>query len=190
MGHRTATTRELEIRSNNRYHLHPLGKKQCTQCEEIYDNIQLNFNIHHKNKNGDYVYEGQCKACRAKYAALLKKRQKQDGNWYFQRLLSGVKCRAKKERVEFSLTSTDLQEAWEAQDGRCYYTNQPMDLMAHNEDRKSPHYNFPSLDRKIPNKGYIKENVVWTKWSVNRTKNNLTEKEFIEMCKGVVRLHG
>jgi hypothetical protein len=64
-----------------------------------------------------------------------------------------------------------------------------MNFMAKNENRKSPHRDFPSVDRKIPMHGYIKENVVLCRWEVNRMKNDLTTTEFMDICDKITKLN-
>ena len=73
---RKATNRELEIRNENRYTLHPQEKKRCTQCEIVYDDIETNFDIHHKQIDGRYGYSGQCKHCLQTIRADRKDRRK------------------------------------------------------------------------------------------------------------------
>jgi len=186
MGHtRSSTPRELEIRTENRYTLHPQDKKRCTKCEMLYVGIAANFDIHHKKVDGTVVYAGQCRTCLASVRAERTHRYKQDINLYVRRFLPAVRCRAKEEALQFDLDAEWLVEIWARQDGRCYYTNDLLDLSATTEKGSHPHLNFPSLDRRIPAEGYVKENVVWTSYGVNRMKNNLTDTQFIELCKTV-----
>ena len=42
---------------------------------------------------------------------------------------------------------------------------------------KRPSKSSPALDRIEPNKGYIKDNVVWISYRANTIKNNLTLEE-------------
>ena len=44
-----------------------------------------------------------------------------------------------------------------------------------------------SLDRLSPKKGYIEGNVVWCMFLINTCKNMLTEKEFYNMCRDILR---
>lgn len=81
-----------------------------------------------------------------------------------------------------------FHKTWEAQQGMCFYTGDIMDFSA--KKKRYPHINFPSVDRKVPSLGYTKQNVVWCRYGVNRSKNDLTDLEFVEMCKKVVSLHG
>lgn len=180
---RKSTLREMEIRTENRYILHPQGKKRCTKCETVYDNIPDNYDIHHRKPNGEYSYAGQCKRCIAKVRRDRVDRYKSDIELYTKRLIPAVRCRANRDGLEFNLTAEYLVKLWQEQDGKCYYTGNSMDLHAANENRRSPHIDFPSIDKLTPSLGYVEGNVVWTLYGVNRMKNNFTKDEFIDFCK-------
>lgn len=183
---RKSTPRELEIRTENRCTLHPREKKRCTRCETVYDNIKENFDIHHKKDDGHYVYTGQCKLCLTKIREHRIAAYKTDITLYVKRLLPAIRCRAKEEGLEFDLTHDLLVQLWNQQQGKCYYTNKPMDLQATTDNSKSPHVNFPSVDKMVPSLGYVADNVVWCLWGINRMKNNLTTIEFVDFCNTVV----
>jgi hypothetical protein len=61
-----------------------------------------------------------------------------------------------------------------------------MDLQAAPIGGKSPHINFPSVDKMVPSLGYVDGNVVWCLWGINRMKNNLSASEFVDFCNTVV----
>ena len=44
-----------------------------------------------------------------------------------------------------------------------------------------------SLDQKNPAKGYVKGNVQWLAWCVNRAKGDLAMNDFFDMCEIIVR---
>jgi hypothetical protein len=85
----------------------------------------------------------------------------------------------------FNLTYEYLIGLFEEQDGRCYYSGQPILL-----ERGRSRWNSASLDRKDPLHGYIRGNVVWTTRLVNVSKGQRTAEEFIEFCKSVVEYQG
>ena len=105
-------------------------------------------------------------------------------------MIKNLKHRAKAIKIPFELTSDDLLGLWLLQKGCCFYTGKKMDLAAETENRKSPHMDFPSIDRTIPKNGYVKNNIVWCKWSVNRMKNNFSKVEFLDFCKEILEHHG
>lgn len=180
--------KQLRIRSENRYILHPQDKKRCSACEIVYNDIATNFDIHRK-VNDVYQYEGKCKPCRQNYRRTLKKRIVTDTNWYFRKLICQIRHRAKSCDLQFNLTAHDLQTLWTVQDGKCFYTGEVMDFSANNGARRSPHIDFPSVDKVIPELGYVVNNIVLCKWGVNRMKNNLTKDQFVAFCRQVVIKH-
>lgn len=183
---RYSTARELEIRSENRLILHKINKKRCTHCEIVYEDIVQHFDIHTIKKDGSYQYTGKCKQCMTLYRSRLSAHQKTDINLYVQKLIGSVKNRAMQYKIDYDLDVTFLVDMWNQQQGRCFYTNQLMNLNAATKTKTSPHIDFPSLDRLYPDRGYIKTNVVWCKWGVNRMKSNLTIDQFKNFCKLVI----
>ena len=43
-----------------------------------------------------------------------------------------------------------------------------------------------SLDQKVAGLGYIKGNVQWVAWAVNRAKGDMSEEVFIDMCRQIL----
>lgn len=175
--------RAMEIKIGN-VQLKKLNKKQCTRCEIIYDDIHQHFNVHafNVNKKGQHRYAGQCKKCLTEIRTKRTLNMKNKIETYAYRLIASIKCRASQENIPFELTPQDLIDIWYSQNEQCYYSGEPLDLLAYNKNRKSPHYNFPSVDKKDPKLGYVKTNVVWCKWVINRMKSNLTQEQFIDFC--------
>ena len=165
-------------------------RKRCTRCEVVYDDIAANFDIHHTTTAGSVSYTGQCKSCLFHIRSERIQRYKRDISLYCRRLLPAIRCRVKEENTNFNLTLEFLVDLWNKQSGLCYYTRDSMDLTAVTEDKKSPHLEFPSLDRLTPNEGYTQGNVVWCTWGVNRMKNNLSKDQLILFCKKVIEHHG
>lgn len=127
--------------------------------------------------------------CRNKKGAILREKIKANPVWYCRHLINQVRHRAKVVCVPFDLEATYIFNLWEEQKGLCFYSGEAMDFQAVTSDRKSPHNDFPSLDRKDPKLGYVKGNVVWCKTVVNKMKTNLTDVEFIQFCQKVINLH-
>ena len=46
--------------------------------------------------------------------------------------------------------------------------------------------NVGSVDCIEPTLGYVKGNVQWVSWKVNRAKGDLSNEEFLNMCKAVI----
>ena len=102
---------------------------------------------------------------------------------------SGIRGTAKFKNVPFDIDIDYLVNIFKQQNGLCYYTGRKMDINSglgttHVSLKNRP-YQF-SLDRLIPEKGYVKGNVVWCGWLVNTCKNMFTEQQFYEFCKEVL----
>ena len=74
-------------------------------------------------------------------------------------------------------------DLWQNQNGLCYYTGVPMKSECKQMGFQA--WDAPSVDRKNPEKGYIKDNVVWCIFSVNSFKQSLSELQFIDLLKTV-----
>lgn len=91
---------------------------------------------------------------------------------YVQLLLRSAKQRAKKQAIPFNLTIADVDIP-----SHCPVLGIPL-LAAetlHND-------NSPSLDRIVPNVGYVPGNVVVVSWRANRLKSDATLLEIQQMA--------
>lgn len=87
---------------------------------------------------------------------------------------------AQNRNLKFSI---DIQYAWrlfKRQNRRCALTGVPLNLSLN-----AGHEKTASLDRIDSSKGYIKRNVQWVDKTVNRLKMDLTDEQFINVCKKV-----
>lgn len=71
-------------------------------------------------------------------------------------------------------------ELWKQQQGVCKYTNQPLFI-------EKDHPATLSIDKIIPELGYVEGNVQWVAWAVNRAKGDLDEVTFLKMCAAVTK---
>lgn len=94
-------------------------------------------------------------------------------------VLSKIRIKAKNRNIEFSITLDYLIKILDLQQHKCVYSKQDITFPKNCKDS-----NFTaSLDRIDSSKGYIEGNVQWVTKRVNSMKNDMTEKEFIELCK-------
>ncbi len=96
---------------------------------------------------------------------------------------------AKSKGREYSLTYEDLQELWDKQGGRCYFTGQVMNTAKSTKDVRSRR-NDPmqvSLDRLDSDGGYVKGNVALVCWWINRAKWKYNEQEFKALLDAAVQ---
>jgi len=99
-----------------------------------------------------------------------------------------AKKRARKDNLEFDISTPLMHEIWSQQEGRCAKTGVEM-------GRIGDKWTSPSIDRIDSSRGYTKDNVQWVCWRYNDAKSNMTDGEFIAMCLAVAatyfkELHG
>jgi len=90
----------------------------------------------------------------------------------------------KKRGLEFSITKEYAWELYEKQNGKCFYTQLPIDLNTRNNSMTA------SIDRINSNEGYIEGNIVWAHKDVNIMKNVFSNEYFLMLCKKIVENHG
>ncbi len=101
---------------------------------------------------------------------------------WIRKAVSAAKYRAQKKGVPFSITVEDMVEQWEEQEGRCYWFEVPMGAP---EDHRH-HPQTPSLDRVVPDHGYIYGNAVWACLAANVAKRDTDPdcwEEFLDLLK-------
>lgn len=167
---------DFDVRSENRYVLHPQGLRRCLRCREV--KLIDDFAI--KGKNGQK--NSSCKMCENVRLSEIRSLIKQDPQRYCKSLVAQLRHRSAAQSVPFDLDGAQLYWQWTVQDGCCYYTGDKLYLSSRDGRGGRPHLAFPSVDRLNPEAGYVKENVVWCRWDVNRAKSNLTRDEFISLC--------
>lgn len=96
-----------------------------------------------------------------------------------KKIIGIIRSKAKERGLECTITLDYLKKIFEQQKGRCIYSNVELTFPTSWNDSS---YNA-SLDRIDSSKGYIEGNVQWVTKRVNSMKNDMTEKEFIELCK-------
>lgn len=86
-----------------------------------------------------------------------------------------------------NLTTEYLIELFNAQSGKCYYSNQDLSIdRGYGKVRPQT----ASLDRLIPSNGYVEGNVVWCTFFTNTMKGRLTEQEFYLLMKNILNNRG
>lgn len=97
----------------------------------------------------------------------------------FQRTIGAAKNRASHKGIPFDIDAPYLAELWQRQGGLCAYTGEPMTMMRNRR-------NTMSLDRVVPENGYIKGNVVLCCDIVNEMKWDMTDSELLLWCRKIV----
>lgn len=106
--------------------------------------------------------------------------------WRVNKLLAGAKNRAKSKNLPFDLTLDYLMGLWDSCEGSCVISKRTFDLSSYGKKRQvNP--NAPSIDRIIPEKGYIKGNVRLVTYHVNVALSEFGEEVLISLSKDIVR---
>lgn len=135
---------------------------ECISCDEKYN---LSSDVIIKNIGG-------CVFCVRKNAPKGNESSSWRGGKYISsKFLSNVKHGARKRNIDCVVTIDELDKLWEAQDGRCVYTNRELTLSG--DDCTA------SLDRIDSNEGYYLGNVQFVHKTVNVMKWALPEEEFL-----------
>ena len=123
-------------------------------------------------KNKDRISEN-----RASY--YKNKKQISPLSFIYRNTLQSLKSRKKKDKnIEFDITREYLNDLWEKQDGKCYYTGIDMVIV-----KEGKHPQHPSLDRIDSEKGYTKDNVVLCCQSINFAKHSYKIEDFLSFLK-------
>lgn len=108
----------------------------------------------------------------------VEKWRKVNGHYLPGRKYSAYRYNALRRGIEFDLTIDYLDQLWEIQDGKCYYTGVELDITSRLGATGS-------LDRLDSTVGYVQGNVVWSLVPVNFAKQSLTEDDFLAMVEKI-----
>jgi hypothetical protein len=184
--------------------------RSCKECGiekplQEFTKARLNKNWKKSNdfRHASYQqYHSYCKICNAEKARAYRKAYSEKHGRGYQGT-GKLKKVPPEDRKLMSLIRGRITEA----KGRANKYNQAIpdidedylyELM-HSQDRKcaatgcafvieKKHPLCPSLDKIEPSLGYVKGNVQWLSWAANRAKGDLTNFDFIEMCRRVVEV--
>ena len=148
----------------------------CNRCNKIkpltefYRSESKSSKGYARSKTG---YSSFCKDCST---TRLLTSKNLDINNFLKMLYSHTKSRAKTKILIFEITLQEYQDLYFKQEGKCFYTDIEMDW-GHGKGRSK--YSI-SLDRIIPEKGYVIDNVVFCINKVNYVKSDVTLEEMKE----------
>jgi predicted GNAT family acetyltransferase len=140
---------------------------KCSKCGDI----KPIGEFQHGRVNSDRVYRfSYCNECRRKQVRL---NLNSDINKFLKDKYNRWKLGASNKNIDFDLEFSDITDMYENQKGLCFYTDIEMDWGV--GKGKSP--NAISLDKVIPENGYVKGNVVLCSNRFNTIKHNLNLEE-------------
>lgn len=133
-----------------------LIQKDCPRCHKL-------LPVTDYNRCKGYLDElsSLCKVCTKKFADARRSPETRK-----RLLLSRVKSSAKKQNLPFDLTLDDIVVPT-----HCPVFGIPLEF-GKTSDESTWRDNSPSLDRIVPDKGYVKGNVIVVSYRVNRIKND------------------
>ena len=180
----------MEMRTLNRCYLHPNNKRCCSKCLTIYDNYPEHFHIKKYYEDGSVGYNVQCSSCKNAYFRALKNNNRKSPEKMIKHRVIQIRNRAKCANLPFNLTAKYLLDVWNKQKGLCYYTGEPLDFTVVSESQLQAHPLAPSVDKLIPELGYVEDNVVWCLQTINQMKRDFPYEQFMEICKRIVEIRG
>lgn len=140
---------------------------ECSKCNKI---LPLDkFETCRSGKKYEYKIS-YCKSCR-----LNKKIEYRNKNThaFLCKRYTDLKSTALKNNINFTLTKEEFINQFEKQGGKCFYTEKDMILVG----GKGKNMDALSVDKIIPEKGYVSNNFVFCTNKINIVKFNLSLKE-------------
>lgn len=138
-----------------------------------------------------HTHDTRCNTCKAEYAREFRKRNPgYRGSGKLKNippedrlLLSAISNRLQQARTRtkdsklppMEIDRDYLYTLYKEQKGLCALSGVPMKV-----EKKA--ITCLSLDQKDPGLGYVKGNVQWVAWAINRAKGDMVQPVFIDMC--------
>lgn len=147
-------------------------EKKSQQAKEHYQQYKDDIskrNKEYREKNKDKLREYEKSESRKEFHSNWVKAKRKEEPHRF--IFYSAKHRAKKDNIPFSITQQDVISVYPA-DNRC-----PVLGLLLRSNLKKTQDNSPSLDRIVPERGYVKDNIVVISHRANRIKNNATLEE-------------
>lgn len=127
---------------------------------------------------GRFVIFAACKTCQNANC-----RQRQGKSKSFARTMrmryAGMKHNAARSNVPFALSFRDFLQCWEESDKKCPILGTNLDLQGGR--RGADPDCLPSLDKIIPELGYVPGNIRFISATANRMKQNVTEEQAVRI---------
>ena len=170
--------------------------KQCSACKQTLtiDNFSKSGRSanNYKGKSSVVRYSSRCKPCTSEYAREWRRKNPQydktrdrnsresDTEKLLRSMLKArvgeAKTRARKYNKAFDINYEYVRDIYT---GYCAISKTELLVEKGSLD-------VPSLDCIDPSKGYVRGNVQWLTWRINRAKGEQSQSDFISMCKAVL----
>jgi hypothetical protein len=162
--------RRIRTHKPTRIHL-PNGNCVCTICGKEKEEI-LFPTPRYNGKSKTLSEISFCKDCLAKKSEIVRRGTLEK---YLRYRGYSLKVKCKREGIPYNIEEGQLLDLHTNQKGKCFYTDEEMIIPEGREP--SSLRQAISVDRVIPEKGYIIENIVLCTYKANAVKQDLTIKE-------------
>lgn len=120
---------------------------------------------------------------------LLSNNSKSCGNCHTAGEIQGqywcsILYNAKVRNIEVQISSNDAWNLFLKQDRKCALSGEPLFIKVKKNSKVLIKGNA-SLDRIDSSKGYTLDNIQWVTIKIQKMKNNLSDSEFIQICKQI-----
>lgn len=149
--------------------------KKCFTCAKF-----LPLEAFHKNSRHKSGFRSSCKICEVDKDRKYRSKYRGTIDFALRQILSDAKRRAKKQGVPFSLTLEYLKSLTVS---HCPITLAPIDWAKAEVVDGNPGDNSPSLDKIVPEFGYVEGNCAIISHRGNRIKSNGTIDEHRRIIK-------
>lgn len=175
---------EAEVQAAHQ-RLRDLGLRRCSKCKQV-----LALDRFRRNVKGKPVLNARsCNACRR-----VRQPYSDPLTFYAKYLVTLSKRRAKKLGLPHDIDPAFVIDKYKQQHGRCVLCGRRVTLFNHTPhgEAKKRHFHARniSLDQIVPAQGYTRDNVQIVDRNCNFAKCNMTDAEFIDMCRHVANTHG
>lgn len=92
-------------------------------------------------------------------------------------VVGNTRGRARAKSLPYDLDTDFAKLLWRQQEGRCFWTGRALDFFV----GEARHPMRPSFDRLVPERGYVKGNIVWSSNFANRARGDLNAEAFAEL---------
>ena len=152
------------------------GSRMCASCNKV----KLLSQFEHFKEG---FIRGVCQQC---VSIQKAKKTSATPESYLRVLHTQLKSQRAKQGVQYELTTEDVIDLWEMQEGKCALSGM---LMTHQRDgtygdKKKKDFNA-SIDRINPNGPYVRENVQLVANRVNTMKHTLSQDMFLWWVKNI-----
>ncbi|CAB4196963.1 hypothetical protein UFOVP1290_483 [uncultured Caudovirales phage] len=153
------------------------SEAQCSICKQIFpisefifykNNIKYSYNICKNIKCINKMHYNN-------HRLSIEKSLSENIDKILKRRYIDLKCKSKKHNIIFSISESDFINQYYTQNNKCFYSDEDMEInfIANNTIRRAKR-NCLSVDKIIPEIGYIVGNVVFCCNKINSVKNDLS----------------